>query len=155
MIIERGPAPSMVDFVWDRESPYPPHGFGKFINDHILKDTPYEVKMHRDLSIFCDGTPLYADPDSIGFKDPEMGKREITLEEHQKIMATIYANCRAIGWPEDLSWVVKNSSGEYMFKQDVLYPDPLELPKEERLHYVGYRQYPGWKDVYPQLVQEW
>ncbi|MCB1562454.1 MAG: hypothetical protein KDJ75_02675 [Alphaproteobacteria bacterium] len=103
LVVERGPAPSMVDFIWHKGEPYPPPGFGEFLNNHILKNTPYEVKMHRDLCVLWDGTPVYGDPDSLRFKDPSMEFKEMTPESLQNVMTTIAQNCREVGWPEHLS----------------------------------------------------
>ncbi|MEJ0062698.1 MAG: hypothetical protein WDO70_05720 [Alphaproteobacteria bacterium] len=95
----------------------------------ILQDTPYELsKGDDDLAIFSDGTPVYVDPDCLNFRDTETARQHARLQFdpqwQQSIMATIDKNCREIGWPEALSWVVKGEGGLYRTKQDVLYKPP-------------------------------
>lgn len=116
--------------------PQQPPGLDRFLNQYILRDTPYQVHDHKDLSVMRDGTPIYGDPDSIGFRNRELERRHARdqwkPEWQQQVMRTIHHNSLAAGLPPHLHSVVETAPGSNRFitKQQHLQPAPdgLHLP---------------------------
>ena len=82
----------------------------------ILDRTCFEMNEGgKDIGVFFDGTPTYVDPGAINLKDYN---RPPTQKDFEKIRE----NCKKLGWPEDLSWVLPDGR----FKQEILHPKPQE-----------------------------
>ncbi|MBI1327499.1 MAG: hypothetical protein GC136_07645 [Alphaproteobacteria bacterium] len=103
------------------EENYPPAGYKDFLNNVILRDTPFVVTRQIDICVLRDGTPLFAGFDPIQVRvecKAEHEKRQWDASYQQEVMAQIARNCE--GLPEILCPVVRGNDGNYMLRQDVM-----------------------------------
>lgn len=126
--MEHTPRSEMLDWLKENENDeYPPSGFGRFLNENVLKDTPFEVTEYYDCTLLKDGTPVFAGWDPIRVRPEnaaEYEERQHDPAYRQDIMRKLHQNYEKIGWPPALRAVVEKSPGVFVSKQDVLYNTP-------------------------------
>ena len=108
---------------------YTPHGFDRFINDCVLRGTPFVVSGNRDWGGLADGTPVCVDPGNLNFRTPALAKEhrqeQFSPAWQQEIMGVIDENCRRNGPSSPFSWCVRSSEGCFISKQQYLHPNPM------------------------------